>query len=109
MHVRVCSGRSTPGPGEKNADCLVAFDWLLGWLRKTPGPADDDLILAGDQALPAKDVPILAAALAADANMLVTGDHRHFGHLFGRAIRNTSVMRLADTLETLLSEHGRGG
>ena len=39
----------------------------------------------------AKDAPILAAAVAARADVLVTGDRRHFGHLFGRAVHGTRI------------------
>ena len=36
--------------------------------------------------LPEKDLPILRAAVAADATHLVTGDRRHFGALFGEEV-----------------------
>lgn len=37
------------------------------------------------------DAPILAAAVGARADVLVTGDRRHFGHLFGRAVHGTRI------------------
>lgn len=39
----------------------------------------------------AKDAPILAAAVAGRADVLVTGDRRHFGHLFGGAVHGTRI------------------
>jgi len=36
--------------------------------------------------LPEKDLPILEAAVAADCSHLLTGDHRHFGQLFGTTV-----------------------
>ncbi len=40
--------------------------------------------------LPEKDVPIFLAALAARATHLITGDVRHFGPYFGKAIERHS-------------------
>ena len=38
-----------------------------------------------------KDKPILAAALAADASHLITGDRRHFGRCLGKRVRGTLI------------------
>ncbi len=53
--------------------------------------------------LPAKDAPILAAAVAVRADMLVTGDRAHFGALYGRSFESTEVVSLAAALAQLLS------
>jgi hypothetical protein len=53
--------------------------------------------------LPEKDLPILRAAVAADATHLVTGDRRHFGALFGEKVDGVLVVRPADHL----AERGR--
>lgn len=45
--------------------------------------------------LPEKDRPILQAAIAAKATVLLTGDVRHFGPLFGKTIEHVSVLRPA--------------
>jgi predicted nucleic acid-binding protein len=42
--------------------------------------------------LPAKDVPILLAAVAARATHLLTGDVRHFGPYFGRKIEGVTIV-----------------
>jgi hypothetical protein len=55
--------------------------------------------------MPAKDVPILAAA-AAGADLLITGDRRHFGHLFGRTLEGVTVLGLAEALRQLLGTMG---
>ena len=44
-----------------------------------------------DQGLPLNDAPILAAAVAAEADLLVTGDRTHFGHLYGRALGGVMI------------------
>lgn len=51
-----------------------------------------------DSGLPEKDLPILRAAVAADATHLITGDRKHFGHLFGGKVGGVLVARPADCL-----------
>lgn len=58
------------------------------------------------QGLPLKDAPILAAAAHAHADLLVTGDSRDFGHLFGRALRGTRVVTPAAALDLVLKGAG---
>ena len=50
----------------------------------------------------AKDAPILAAAVVSGADYLVTGDQRHFGHLYGHVLENLTVVSLTGALELLL-------
>jgi predicted nucleic acid-binding protein len=45
-----------------------------------------------------KDKPILAAALAAGASHLITGDRQHFGCYFGKRVRQTLIMTPRDYL-----------
>ena len=42
--------------------------------------------------LPEKDVPILLAAIEAEADYLLTGDVRHFGPYFGKNIRGVTIL-----------------
>ena len=42
--------------------------------------------------LPAKDVPILLAAIAAKASHLITGDRKDFGPYFGHKLAGVSIM-----------------
>jgi predicted nucleic acid-binding protein len=58
------------------------------------------------QGLPLKDAPILAAAVHANAHLLVTGDIRDFGHLFGRAMRGTRVVTPASAVDLVLKAAG---
>ena len=48
--------------------------------------------------LPAKDRPILLAALDAKATHLLTGDVSHFGRYFGRTVQGVLVLPPADYL-----------
>ena len=58
------------------------------------------------QGLPIKDAPILAAAVSAKADLLVTGDSRDFGHLFGISLRGTLVATPAVALDLVLKGAG---
>lgn len=84
-----------------------AFHRLPAILRAVTvvGPPPARLLAwAEQQGLPAKDAPILAAAVAARADLLVTGDRRHFGHLFGRTLEGVTVLDLAEALRRLLGK-----
>lgn len=50
--------------------------------------------------LPAKDHPILLAALAAGATHLITGDRAHFGPYFGRRVGTLLIERPSEYLRT---------
>ena len=48
--------------------------------------------------LPAKDAPILLAAIDAGAKYLLTGDKDHFGKYYGQAIDGVTILRPAQYL-----------
>lgn len=50
--------------------------------------------------LAAKDQPILCGAIAGEADYLLTGDKKDFGHLFGKRIGGVAVV----SVELLLAE-----
>ncbi len=50
----------------------------------------------GVSGLPDKDLPIMRAAVAAKATHLLTGDRKHFGHLFGEKVAGVLIIRPAD-------------
>ncbi len=68
---------------------------------------DPRLLMRVDVVLEAKDRPILAAALGCRAAVVVTGDRRHFGPLFGRAIGGTVVLPPREALDRMLAGLGR--
>ncbi len=53
-----------------------------------------------------KDAPILAAAVQARADLLVTGDRRDFGGLYGRTLRGVQITLPATALERVLENTG---
>jgi len=50
-----------------------------------------DPTLEASLPLPAKDRPVLAAAILQSSDALVTGDRTHFGALYGRTIRGVTI------------------
>ncbi len=64
-------------------------------------PSKDQILAAASQGLPDKDAPILAAAASVGAQALVTGDEKHFGHLFGKAPAGVLVYRLSEVLRLI--------
>ncbi|MEW6690789.1 MAG: PIN domain-containing protein [Pseudomonadota bacterium] len=61
---------------------------------------------AQSEGLRLKDAPILAAAVHAGADVLVTGDARDFGALHGRALRGVLVLAPARALARVLDDTG---
>lgn len=57
---------------------------------------------AANRGLPAEDAPIFAAAVQAHADLLVTGDRTHFGHLYGQTIDGVETVTPAEALARLL-------
>jgi len=77
---------------------------LLDVVEEVP-EADPRLVSwAADQGLPPGDAPILAAAVASEADALVTGDRSHFGHLFGTRVGRVDVLSLAEAIGRLIGE-----
>lgn len=82
-------------------------DELVGLLELVAEPVATLVALASAEGLPMKDAPILAAAVAAGADLLVTGARRHFGGLFGRTVHGVRIRSLADGLAELLATVNR--
>lgn len=55
-----------------------------------------------EHGLPLKDAPILGAALQAEADMLLTGDARHFGHLYGEKVMGVKIVAPVTALMEIL-------
>jgi predicted nucleic acid-binding protein len=59
---------------------------------------------AHQEGLPLKDAPVLAAAVQAGAEALVTGDARDFGPFFDRTMRGVLILTPANALARVLEE-----
>jgi len=82
---------------------VAVLEGLITELSPAAAPLGEHITIAQAAGLPPKDVPILAAALAAEADLLVSGDRAHFGRLFGRSIGRLSAQRPADALTMIIS------
>lgn len=87
-------------------DALKRLERLLHNATIVPEAAPSRAAWARRQGLPEEDAPILAAAADAGADVLVTGDRTHFGHLSGHTVGGVHVLRLADTLNLVLGRKG---
>lgn len=86
----------------KTPNSLPEFERLQSAITQAAEPDSSELEIAVDADLPDKDAPILASAITAKADLLVTGDRTHFGHLFGECIQGTRILTLSNTLALLL-------
>jgi len=86
---------------------LERFERLAHRVTIVPEATSPRVAWAGQQGVPDEDAPILAAAVDAGADVLVTGDRNHFGHLFGRTLEGVRVLGLAQTVMLLVQQHGR--
>jgi predicted nucleic acid-binding protein len=87
----------------KYPEVLGRLDGLFEVVEMVGEASPADVAGVLEQQLPLKDAPVLAAAIASGAEVLVTGDRMHFGHLFGRRVRGVKVLSPADALGLLLS------
>jgi predicted nucleic acid-binding protein len=89
--------------GLKRRERRQDLEELVDALRFSAIPDSVALAVASKHGLPEKDVPILAAALMAEADALVTGDRRHFGLLYDRRIGGLQIMSLAAALQSVVA------
>lgn len=92
----------------KFPQCVAEFSVVIGGLLLTAEPSQAATRLAVARGLPSKDVPILASAISAGSDALVTGDRRDFGRLYGKIIEGTLVLKPADAVSMALISGRRG-
>ena len=81
---------------------LSGLEHILPLVTIVPEPSPDKVTWAQGLPLPVKDAPIMAAAVVCAADILVTGDRRDFGHLFGQSIEGVRVMSPREALGEVL-------
>jgi predicted nucleic acid-binding protein len=95
---------------EARRNIAVKFSEAVSRLEKHPrlvqlvNEADPMIKVEALEYLPGKDAPILAAAVTAKADLLVTGDQRHFGKLFGKTLHGVTVVTPAEALRRVLED-----
>jgi predicted nucleic acid-binding protein len=82
-----------------DAERLTRLDDLISTVEIVP-EADPSLPIPSGVNLQSKDVPILAAAIQANATHLITGDKRDFGPYFGTTIAGVLVQPPAEYLQS---------
>jgi predicted nucleic acid-binding protein len=80
VHCRIEAQANLERKRPRSAARLSA---LLEEVELSPEPTSEQ-VGAARRLVPEKDAPVLAAALAVRADVLVTGDLKHFGTLMGR-------------------------
>ena len=87
----------------KSPQGAAALDALLESVEKVAEAGPRTVESAAGHGLQGSDAPILAAAVAGGADLLVTGDRTHFGHLFGRDVGGVRIVSPAEALALLLA------
>jgi predicted nucleic acid-binding protein len=87
----------------KYPERLVDLEALVGRLAICVEATPDNTAWAATYRLPVKDAPILAAAVQAGATLLVTGDQKDFGHLYGQTLRGTQVLPPVAAIEWVIA------
>lgn len=87
----------------KSPDRVEGFEKTLKAIHQVSDASPNLVAKAAGFGLPENDAPILAAAVAADADMLVTGDRKHFGHLYGTEVGRVRIVSLVEALETVVA------
>jgi len=88
--------------GLKSPRGAEALDALLERVERVAEAGPQTVESAAGHDLQDSDAPILAAAVAAGAHLLVTGDRTHFGHLFGSDVGGVRIVSPAEALESVL-------
>lgn len=85
----------------KACDRMSGFQRLLSRMKAASAQRVDPALEAS-LPLPAKDRPVLAAAIHLGCETLVTGDRTHFGALYGRTVCGVSIHSPRSLAEALL-------
>ncbi len=84
---------------ERNLRVPAHTDTLKTLLTRTRIVSEaDDRFIPSYIRLAEKDRPILAAAIAASLDYVITGDKHHFAHLYGTAVSGVHILNPADFL-----------
>ena len=87
----------------KAPEGVAILDRLLSRMTASRSQASDTELEAS-LPLPAKDRPVLAAAIRQGCAALVTGDRTNFGALYGRTIQGVTIHSPRSLAEALLNQ-----
>lgn len=107
----VCSdyawGEALRNLAAKAPQALPRLALIEAVVVRVPEPAAVHVEAAARAGIVAKDAPVFAAALQCRADLFVTGDARHFAHLFGQRIEGVLVLSLRAALDHLAPPRSR--
>jgi len=86
----------------KGPQAVQVLDALLAHLQVAPALAGA-VDAVGLDWLPAKDRPVLAAAIRLGCDALVTGDRKHFGSAYGLKVGGVTIHSPRSLAETVLA------
>jgi uncharacterized protein len=87
--------RNLSNPGQRSD-----LEELPGTVEIVPTAAPTDHPLFSALELPAKDRPILLAAISVGATHLLTGDFRHFGRYYGKRMEGVLILSPGEYLSS---------
>lgn len=105
LSSKLACGEAERNLRAKAPDAVARWHLIVAALTITP-EADTRLRQQLPRDLPDNDRAVLAAAVAARADILITGDRRHFGPLFERRVGGTLVLPPRQALDLVLSAAG---
>ena len=91
----------------KHPTKIADLEQLIARIAICREATSDEVRWARSAGLPDKDAPILAAAVQAKAEMLVTGDRADFGSLYERKLRGVEILTPRTALERILAVKGK--
>ena len=88
----------------KAAHALASLEALEDWVQVVPAASTTTEAAVSALGIVLKDAPVLAAAIDCQADLFVTGDARHFGHLYGQSVEGVRVLALRDACEKIAAQ-----
>jgi predicted nucleic acid-binding protein len=100
--VRLITSNYVMGEVQRNLHQVSQIERLRALMRSVQIVTFEALPAVGEAtALPEKDRPVLAGAVQAQAEYLVSGDKRHFGHLYGTTVCGVRITAPTELLAVL--------
>ena len=100
-HVLGEAGRNL---ARKAAHALASLEALEGWVQIVPAASTTTEAAVRALGIVLKDAPVLAPAIDCEADLFVTGDARHFGHLYGHSVHGVRVLALRAAYEKVAAQ-----
>jgi uncharacterized protein len=85
----------------KAAQSMRNLELLSQIVARVPEPSTPHIEAARAAGVVEKDAAVFGAALECGADWFITGDVRHFGHLFGKHVEGVLVLPLREAVDRL--------